>query len=250
MKKALAAAALALAGCASAPPPPEDELVWSSGLARSLARETGEVVEVARISRLSPGAGSLGQWEPYVMMPQNARTQYHLVNVDGAVALEADAPEGGSGLYRKIRIDPKTHPILEWRWRLPRQDSPASWRDPAKLDILDRIKLRMAKAMTATGLPYASLLYVWRADVPVGTVIHSPHTDRVRMIVVESGDEKVDQWVSVRRNVREDYRRAFGEEPGDIVAIGVLTDVGDDGTRRRAIYGDITARQSSSTAPR
>jgi len=84
----------------------------------------------------------------------------------------------------------------------------------------------------------------------VGTVLTSPHTDRVRMIVVESGDEKVDQWVSVRRNVAEDYRLAFGEEPGDIVAIGVLTDVGDDGTRRRAFYGDITARQSSSTAPR
>jgi hypothetical protein len=260
---ALAAAALVLAGCASAPSQPEDELVWSSRLARSLSRETGEVVEIARFSTLNPGAGSLGQWEPYVMMPQNARTQYHLVNVDGAVALEADAPEGGSGLYRKIRIDPKTHPILEWRWRLPRQDSPESWRssppalislgidgDPTKLDILDRIKLRMAKAMTATGLPYASLLYVWRADVPVGTVLRSPHTDRVRMIVVESGDEKLDQWVSVRRNVAEDYRLAFGEEPGDIVAIGVLTDVGDDGTRRRAYYGDITARQSSSTAPR
>lgn len=263
MKKALAAAVLALAGCASAPPHPDDELVWSRSLARSLARETGEVVEVARFSRLNPGAGSLGPWEPFVMMPQNARTRYRLVDVDGAVALEASAPEGGSGLYRKIRIDPRTHPVLEWRWRLPRQDSDDSWRssppallslgidgDPAKLDILDRIKLRMAKALTANGLPYASLLYVWRADLPVDTVLRSPHTDRVRMIVVVSGDDRVDQWVSVRRNVLEDYRLAFGEDPGDIVAIGVMTDVGDDGTRRRAIYGDITARQSSSTAPR
>jgi hypothetical protein len=254
---------LALAGCAAPAPHPDDELVWSRGLARSLSRETGEVVEVARFSRLEPGAGSLGPWEPFVVMPQNARTRYHLVDVDGAVALEASAPEGGSGLYRKIRIDPKTHPVLEWRWRLPRQDSPESWRssppalislgidgDPSKLDILDRIKLRMAKALTANGLPYASLLYVWRADVPVGTVLTSPHSDRVRMIVVESGDERLDQWVSVRRNVIEDYRLAFGEDPGDIVAIGVLTDVGDDGTRRRAYYGDITARQSSSTAPR
>jgi hypothetical protein len=47
-----------------------------------------------------------------------------------------------------------------------------------------------------------------------------------------------------------DYRRAFGEDPGDLVAVGVLTDVGDDGSRRRALYGDITVRQSSSTAPK
>src|SRR5258706_602904 len=116
--------------------------------------------------------------------------------------------------------------------------------DAGKLDIVARIKLRMAKALTANGLHYASLLYVWRADVPVDTVEENRHTDRVRMVVVESGEEKLDRWVTIRRNVLEDYRKAFGEEPGNIVAVGVLTDVGDDGSRRRAYYGDITMRQN------
>ncbi len=252
---------LLLAGCAGGGS--DEELVWSRSLARSLSVESGEIVEVARFSRLSAGARHFGAWEPYVVMPANARTDYHLANVDGAVALEADAPEGGSGMYRKIRIDPRTHPILEWNWRLPRPASGAAWSssppillslgfdgDPGKLDILARIKLRMAKALTANGLPYASLLYVWRADVPVDTVEENRHTDRVRMVVVESGEEKLDRWVTIRRNVLEDYRKAFGEEPGNIVAVGVLTDVGDDGSRRRAYYGDITVRQSSATAPR
>jgi len=260
MNRAIAGIALLLAGCASVSP--DDELVWSRDLARSLAQERGEVIEVARFSRLSAGARHFGAWEPFVMMPANARTDYHLVEVDGSVALEADAAEGGSGLYRKIRIDPHSHPLIEWRWRLPSPSSGAAWSasppillslgfdgDPSKLDMMDRIKLRMAKALTANGLPYASLLYVWQSDVPVGTVIHSRHSDRVRMIVVESGAARLDQWVDIRRNVLEDYRRAFGEEPGDLVAVGVLTDVGDDGSRRRAIYGDITVRQSSSTAP-
>ena len=262
MHKRFAVSLLLLAGCAASTPDDED-LVWSRELARSLARERGEVIEVARFSRLDAGGRRFGGWEPFVMMPANARTDYRLVNVDGGVALEADAREGGSGLYRKIRINPQTHRVIEWRWRLPAPESGAAWSssppillslgfdgDPSKLDMLDRIKLRMAKALTANGLPYASLLYVWQSDVAVGTVANSRHTDRVRMIVVESGEERLDQWVTVRRDVLEDYRRAFGEEPGDIVAIGVLTDVGDDGSRRRALYGDITVRQSSSTAPR
>jgi hypothetical protein len=62
------------------------------------------------------------------------------------------------------------------------------------------------------------------------------------MIVVENGDRRLGEWVSVRRNVLEDYRRAFGEEPDDIVAVGVMTDVGDEGSQRRAFYGDITFR--------
>jgi hypothetical protein len=61
--------------------------------------------------------------------------------------------------------------------------------------------------------------------------------------VVESGEQRLDRWLSVRRNVLEDYRRAFGEEPGDIVAVGIMTDYGDNGGRRRAQYGDITFRQ-------
>jgi len=102
----------------------------------------------------------------------------------------------------------------------------------------------MARALTVNGLPYASLLYVWMMNVPVDTVIHSPHTDRVRMIVVESGPERAGQWITIRRNVVEDYRRAFEEEPGDIVGVGLMTDYGDDGSPRRAVYGDITLRSA------
>jgi hypothetical protein len=40
--------------------------------------------------------------------------------------------------------------------------------------------------------------------------------------------------------VVEDFRRAYGEEPGDIVGVGLMTDYGDDGSPRKAYYGDIT----------
>jgi hypothetical protein len=116
--------------------------------------------------------------------------------------------------------------------------------DTSKLDFDDRAKLRLAKVLTVNGLPYASMLYVWLNGVPAESVVHSPHTDRVRMVVVQSGAQRLGEWVTLRRNVLEDYRKAFGEEPDDVVAIGLMTDYGDDGSRRRAFYGDITFRSS------
>jgi len=253
-------ALLLVAGCASTP---DNPLVWSDELVRALERERGELVEVARFSRVRPGtggAGALASWEPWFVRRGNTPTEYRVVELDGAAALEADAQEGGSGLSRKIRIDPKRHPVLEWRWRIPPPSEAASppevasanspmarlslafHGDTDKLDFDDRAKLRMAMILTANGLPYASLLYIWMLDVPVETVLRSPYTDRVRMIVVESGTQRAGQWVSVRRNVLEDYRRAYGEEPDDIVAVGVMTDPGDDYSRRRSFYGDITFR--------
>ncbi len=255
----LAPALLALlaAACAGTP---DDPLVWSDNLVRALPRERGDVVEVARFSRARPGT-AVAPWEPYFVRRGNIPTDYRVVEVDGTAALEADAQDGGSALYRKIRIDPTRHPVLEWRWRIPPPGESASPPEVAsgnspmarlslafhgnvdKLDFDDRAKLRLAMMLTANGLPYASLLYVWMLDVPVGTVLRSPYTDRVRMIVVESGTQRAGEWVSIRRNVVEDYRRAYGEDPDDIVAVGLMTDPGDDFSRRRALYGDITFRR-------
>jgi hypothetical protein len=249
---------LLVAGCASVP---SEELVWSSALAQNLRVQFGDSVEVASFSRLRPGAVT-PPWEPYLVLRGNTPTRYELVELEGSVALAAQAEAGGSGLYRKIRIDPRRHPLIEFRWRVPAREagesalelaarasplmrlSLAFHGDPAKLDFDDRTKLRLAKALTVNGLPYASLLYVWKLADPAETVLRSPHTDRVRYIVAVSGAKRIGEWVAIRRNVLEDYRRAFGEEPGDIVAVGLMTDPGDDGSSRRAYYGDITFRSA------
>jgi hypothetical protein len=250
---------LLVAGCATSPD--DDPLVWSDDVIRAMPRARGEVVPVATFSHLRPGAPT-APWEPWVIVRGDTPTRYRVVELDGAGALEADSAEGGSGMWRKIRIDPHAQPVLEWRWRVPPPEpgspplgvtssrspmtrlSLAFHGDAAKLDVDDRVKLRLARALTAHGLPYASLLYVWMVGVPAGTVLPFSHTDRVRMIVVQSGLERVGEWVTFRRNVVEDFRRAFAEEPGDIVGVGLMTDYGDDGSRRRAYYGDISFRSS------
>lgn len=258
MRSSAALFVVLLSGCATAPEG-DNSLVWSDDVVRTLEREQAEVIEAARFSQLRPD-GPTQPWEPWLTVRGNTPTSYRVAEVDGVVALEAEAVAGGSGMWRKIRVDPKHNPIMEWRWRVPlpapgtppfgviARTSPvarlslAFHGDADKLDFEDRVKLRMAKALTVNGLPYASLLYVWMMNVPVDTVIHSPHTERVRLIVVESGPQHAGQWLTVRRNVVEDFKLAFGEEPGDIVGVGLMTDPGDDGSPRRAAYGDITLR--------
>ncbi len=259
-RMSIGTAGLVLAGCAAVAP--VDDLTWSSPLAKSLPLEEGAVIEAARFSKLRPNGSDLGEWQQFEIVRGNKPTNYHLVERDGVVVIQAESSEGGSGLFRKIRIDPHRNPIIEWRWRVPSdsgrggQDGPSAESPPvrlslafdgdaATLDFDDRAKLRMAKALTPHGLPFASLLYVWQNRDPVDTLYSSPHTERVRHIVVASGERQLDQWVSVRRNVLEDYRRAFGEEPGDIVAVGIMTDYGDNGAPRRAFYGDIRFRSES-----
>jgi hypothetical protein len=197
-------------------------------------------------------------WEPYVLQQSSPLTAYRPVQVDGQVGIEADATNGYSALQRQIRISPQRHPIVEWSWRVPRLESDNDPRikrpsprarlmlafhgDPEKLDFEQRVQLRMAKAVTGKALPYSSLIYVWLNGVPAGTVVPSPYTERVRLIAMDTSEGQFDRWVDLRRNVLEDYRRAFGEEPGDIVGVGIFTDVDANGAPGRAYYGDISFR--------
>ena len=245
---------LLLGGCALTP---TEELVSSGAVVRELPRESGEAVPVARFSLRAEGEALPPHWEPMIVLPSKPRTRSQLVRRDGTVALQAVADKSASGKVRRIRIDPLSHPTVAWRWRVSAlipsadkrrasaEDSPARLilsfhGDPAKLDFEARTQLRFAKALSGQALPYATLMYVWSNTVPVETVLDNPHTSRVKMIVVESGAGGVGQWRSYKRNVREDFRRAFGEEPWDVVAVGMMTDTDNTGQTAHSYYGDIT----------
>ena len=252
------AALLALAACAMVPG--DDGLLASTPIVRALEREDADVVEVARFSRLRAGTPLPADWLGWGLNSGKRRTDYRLVNGDAAgTVLQADAEQAATGLYRRVRVDPGRQSLLEWSWRVEklvagadlrkgsREDSAARLvisfhGDPAKLDFEDRAKLRLAKVFAGEPLPYAMLIYVWSNQIAVETALPSPQIDRIRMIVVERGGARLGQWLTYRRNILEDYRRAFGEDPGEIVAVGVLTD--SDNTRQsaRALYGDITLR--------
>jgi len=250
----LAAVAL-VGGCASAPP--DDSVLGSGEVVRLMPRASGERIEVARFSRRQAGEALAEHWQPYIILPSKPRTEYKLVGSTGGVALEAVADKSASGVIRRIRIEPQAYPMLEWRWRVGNlipgadkrvaslDDSPARLivsfhGDEKRLDFQNRSLFRLAKAVSGQALPYATLMYVWSNELPVGTVVQNPHTDRVRAIVVASGAEGVGEWRSYRRDVLDDYRKAFGEEPWDIVAVGMMTDADNTRQKARCLYGDIT----------
>lgn len=255
----LAACAVVLglaAGCAGTP---DDPLLSSSAVVADDPRQSAAVIEVARFSTRAAGAALPGHWQPWIVLPSKPRTEYQLVATNAGVVLEARASGSASGLYRVLRADPKRHAALEWRWRIPlsvpgadprrasREDAPARLLvsfhgDAQKLDIGERVQMRLAKALSGRALPYATLMYVWSDALPEETVVHNPHTDRIRMIVVRGVMEGGSGWKTVRRDLLADYRRAFREDPWDMVAIGVMTDTDNTGSTATAWYGDITLR--------
>ena len=102
-----------------------------------------------------------------------------------------------------------------------------------------RMLFDLAEALTGEKPPFATLMYVWDANAPIGSVIINPRSDRIRKIVVDSGPAELRRWRDHRRDLAADYRLAFGEAPGALTSIAVMTDSDNMRSNAQAWYGSI-----------
>jgi hypothetical protein len=236
--------------------------VLAAMLASAVSAGEGEDhVHVAEFSDLTP-EGLPPAWEPLTFPGIDAHTRYRLVSVDGGVALRADADASASGLVHPVEIDPQAYPVIEWRWKvaslIPGADVARKSGDdyPARiyvaflrdgdLGMWESLKLSVYRFITGQDAPTAALNYIWDGHAPAGTVVPNAYTDAIQMIVVESGAERLGEWVTERRNIVEDFREAFGRDPPTIVGVAVMTDADNTGAMATAWYGDITFRRDPS----
>ena len=195
-------------------------------------------------------------WEPVKLSDRKRPTAYALVEDGDNVVLHARASGAASGLAQFFRFDIRIAPIVEWRWKVSamieasdnrvgaKEDSPSRLifafdGDKSSLPLFERSIFYITEKLSGRELPYALLQYVWAREIPVGTIVEHPYTRRVRMLVVASGPGGVGRWHSLTRNLHDDFRHAFHEEPGILTGVGVLTDTDNTGGTVEAWYGDI-----------
>jgi hypothetical protein len=168
-------------------------------------------------------------------------TRFDVVEFDGVRALRVDADRSFGNLVYPLPAG--THAgTLVWRSRIERptlgaditqrsgEDMAlrvcASFEMPmARVPYVERQLLRLAQAASDVRLPTALLCYVADDTLPVGTLVVSPFTRRMRSIVVAHAD--TGQWVSEQHDLGADFLRVFGDESASVPALGAIV-VGAD----------------------
>lgn len=214
------------------------------------------VLAVGWFSAMAPGAQVSG-WEPMTFDKIESHTRYALVADDGRTVVRADSSASASGLIQPIQIDPNDFPILTWDWKVSNiiesgNVTKKSGDDyaariyitfaeaPEQLSFFQRTTAAVINAFYGRAVPAAALAYVWGNRAEVGSIHTNPYTDRLQIIVVESGPAKLNHWRPARRNIVEDFRQAFGTDPPPISGIAIMTDTDQTGESATAWYGDIT----------
>jgi hypothetical protein len=235
----LVAAALLAAGCATRPATAPQAA--SSRLTAFSLYKAGEAIPTA--------------WRPWSLSRFKPASHYELVDDGGTTVIKASARASASGLIEYLDVDPRERPLLTWRWKVldvsPSQASPddspvrivvSFSGDLQKLPFGDRLFYDQFRFFTGQPLPYAALMYVWGSRTPRDAVVPNGYTSRIKIIAVESGRERLGTWLEETRDIAADYRRTFGDEPGRITSVGILTETDSSDRTFEAYYGDLAFR--------
>ena len=194
-------------------------------------------------------------WQHY-LLPTKRETRYSPSVIEGRPVIQADADNSVS-LYRRVmRIEPQNLGHLSFSWMVPKliaaadlslqhaEDAPvrlvlAFDGDHSKLSFRNRVLFDLMEAVIGEEPPYATLMYVCDNRAPIESVISAGRTDRIRKIVVDSGPTQTAMWRFHVRDIVGDYRKAFGEEPGSLISVALMTDSDNTKSTVRAYYGEV-----------
>ena len=194
-------------------------------------------------------------WQPFVL-PGKSETVYTAAHDDGRWVLHARSDHSASMYRRTLRIEPEQLGQLSFSWKvrslLPDADVRESDTgdavvrvmlafdgDSSRLNARTRLMFDLMQSLSGEAPPFATLMYVWDSRAERDSVVLNKRSDRVRKIVLESGPAHLGQWRSYQRDVRADYRRAFGEDPGALIGVAIMTDSDNTRSRAEAWYGEI-----------
>ena len=204
----------------------------------------------------SIGSAKSQEWTHY-KLPGKTPSQFDYEVKDGRDAIAAKAQSSASMLRQVLRVEPAALGRIKFSWKLPDliqhadmsqrelDDSPvrvvlAFEGDRSKFSGKNAMLSELAHALTGEPLPYATLMYVWCNECNLEEIIMNPHTDRIRKLALESGSGKLNRWMDYERAVRDDFVKAFGEEPGMLTSISIMTDTDNTKSVARAWYGTVS----------
>lgn len=180
---------------------------------------------------------------------------------DGSIVIKAESQNSASGLIVPVDADPTEFRYIQWEWKIEsvlekgnltkKSGDDYAARiyitfdyDPSDLNFGDKIRYRAIRMFSSFDVPLRSLNYLWANKAEEGSFTESPYTSWVQLVAVQSGNEHAGTWRIETRDILEDYRAAFGEEPPRITGISIMTD--SDNTKSSAVgyYGKITLSSS------
>ena len=166
-----------------------------------------------------------------------------IVEDEGRKAIRLRSRDDSSTISREIKgkVNLKATPILEWEWKatvLPKDGNSCKKATDDQAGQIFVVWPRFPEAVRSRIIGY-----VWDTTLPVGTICKSEKTGTVTYLVIRSGGAELGKWLTERRNVREDFKKIYDDDPDNPAALSLSIDSNDTHTSSEALVGRILFRR-------
>ena len=167
---------------------------------------------------------------------------FEVVN-DGSNRVLRMLSEGDSSTINKeIKVDCKDFQILQWSWKVVTLPRGGDARKKASDDQAAQVYVTFPRFPAAVRSRVIG--YIWDSTAPAGMTIKSQKTGLVTYIVMRSGETDLGKWLTESRNVCEDYKKIYGEDPEEkMEAVSLGIDSDDTKSKAEAFIGEIFFRK-------
>ena len=167
----------------------------------------------------------------------DAKTKYTLGNNENGKYIKAEANNSASGLGKELKINLKKTPFLNITWKGEKDLTGIVENSKKGHDYAARVFV--VKKTGATPLSNRAMNYVFSSNNDINTHHPSPFTKKSIDYVLSTTKEDLNEWVTVKVNVRDHFKKFHDLDLDDINGIAIMSDTDNSKLNAIAYYQNI-----------
>ncbi len=165
------------------------------------------------------------------------KTEYLLGSNENGNYLKAVADNAASGLGKKVTIDLNSTPFINITWKIEKDLKGINEKTKKGHDFAARVFV--IKKTGATALSNRAINYVFSSNENIGDNWPSPYTKKSIDNVLSTTNENFNEWVTVKANVKEDFKKFHDLEVDELDGVAIMADTDNSKNKSISYYQSI-----------
>tara|TARA_A100001011_G_scaffold89279_1_gene93762 strand:+ start:1450 stop:2100 length:651 start_codon:yes stop_codon:yes gene_type:complete len=165
------------------------------------------------------------------------KTVYTVGSNENGNFLKAIADNAASGLGKEVKIDLNKTPFINITWKI--EKDLVGIKEDTKKGHDFAARVFAVKKTGATPLSNRAINYVFSSNNEVGFNSPSPYTKKSIDNVLASTKENLNKWITVKANVKEDFKKFHNLDVNELDGLAVMSDTDNSKMEAIAYYQNI-----------
>ncbi|MBI5642110.1 MAG: DUF3047 domain-containing protein [Deltaproteobacteria bacterium] len=165
------------------------------------------------------------------------KAKVSVVETEVGAAFHLKSDSTSTALYKEIKFDVSKYPVFNWSWKVTELPKGGDVRKKSSDDQAAQVYVVFPKWPSTVNSRIIG--YIWDSTVPAGLTLQSTKSGNTKYVIVKGGPNGLGQWFNEKRNVYEDYKKLFKEEPPKVGSVSVMIDADDTKSSAESYIGNI-----------